>query len=54
MYNTSFKMINDISNLDNIDFNKLSDIFLKNNNRQYITGILLIIFGIILLSIGQN
>lgn len=54
MYNTSFKMINEISNIENIDFNKISDIFLKNNNRQYITGLLLIIFGIVLLAIGQN
>lgn len=54
MYNTSFKMINEISNIENIDFNKISDIFLKNNNRQYITGLLLIVFGIVLLAIGQN
>jgi hypothetical protein len=54
MYNTSFKIINELSNIENIDFNKISDIFLKNNNRQYITGLLLIIFGIVLLAIGQN
>ena len=54
MYNTCFKMINELSNIENIDFYKISDIFLKNNNRQYITGLLLIIFGIVLLSIGQN
>ena len=34
--------------------NKISDIFLKDTKRQYITGLLLILFGIVLLSIGQN
>jgi|TARA_B100001964_G_C13906777_1_gene454040 hypothetical protein len=54
MYNTSFKIINELSNLESINFNNISDIFLKDTKRQYITGLLFILFGIVLLSIGQN
>lgn len=54
MYETSFKIINELSNLESLNFNKISDIFLKDTKRQYITGLLLILFGIILLAIGQN
>jgi hypothetical protein len=54
MYNTGLEMVNDISNLKNFNFKSISDIFLNNSKRQYITGLLLLLFGLVIFAIGSN